>query len=152
MEFKEILELIDKLDSSSLTEIRVKNGEDLLHLKKGGDVQYVAASVPAAPAAAAPAAPAPLADSGASAPVAASDTETVNSPIVGTFYSSPSPDSPSYVEVGKTVKAGDTICIIEAMKVMNQLEAEFDMEIVNVLVENGTMLEYGAPIFEVRRK
>lgn len=78
-------------------------------------------------------------------------TETVDSPIVGTFYRSPSPDSPAYAEKGTTIKKGEPLCIIEAMKMMNTLTAEFDMEIVEVLVENGSLAEYGQPLFKVKR-
>ncbi len=86
-------------------------------------------------------------------PSAADDdsTETVDSPIVGTFYRSPSPDSPAYAEKGTTIKKGEPLCIIEAMKMMNTLTAEFDMEIVEVLVENGSLAEYGQPLFKVKR-
>ena len=77
--------------------------------------------------------------------------ETVDSPIVGTFYRSPSPDSPAYAEKGTTIKKGEPLCIIEAMKMMNTLTAEFDMEIVEVLVENGSLAEYGQPLFKVKR-
>ena len=75
----------------------------------------------------------------------------MDSPIVGTFYRSPSPDSPAYAEKGTTIKKGEPLCIIEAMKMMNTLTAEFDMEIVEVLVENGSLAEYGQPLFKVKR-
>jgi len=79
------------------------------------------------------------------------DSETVNAPIVGSFYRSPGPDSPPFVEEGSVIDAGDSMCIIEAMKIMNKLEAEFACEIVRILAENGQMVEYGEPLFEVRR-
>ena len=81
-----------------------------------------------------------------------SDTEIITSPIVGTFYRAPAPDTPPYSEEGTILKAGDSLCIIEAMKIMNKLEAEFDCEIVKILAENGSMVEYGAPLFEVKRR
>lgn len=81
----------------------------------------------------------------------ASNTQEVQSPIVGTFYRSPGPDSPPFVQVGDTVKKGDTLCIIEAMKVMNELEADFDMEIVNIVADNGQLVEYGQVVFEVNK-
>jgi len=77
--------------------------------------------------------------------------EIITAPIVGSFYRSPGPDSPPFVEEGSVISTGDSICIIEAMKIMNKLEAEFACEIVRVLAENGQMVEYGAPLFEVRR-
>jgi acetyl-CoA carboxylase biotin carboxyl carrier protein len=79
------------------------------------------------------------------------DIELITSPIVGTFYRSPAPDSPPFCEPGDTVEKGSTLCILEAMKVMNELEAEFQMEIVAFRVNNGEMVEYGTPLLEVRR-
>lgn len=77
------------------------------------------------------------------------NTEEILAPIVGTFYRSSSPDVPAFVQAGDKVKKGEVLCILEAMKVMNELEAEFDMEIVDVLVENATLVEYNQPIFKV---
>ena len=79
------------------------------------------------------------------------DVELITSPIVGTFYRSPAPDSPPFCEVGDIVEKGRALCILEAMKVMNELEAEFRMEIVGIRVNNGEMVEYGTPLLEVRR-
>lgn len=92
----------------------------------------------------------------AGAPLNVSDevadgTEFVESPIVGTFYRSPSPDSPAYAEKGSKIKKGAPLCIIEAMKMMNTLTAEFDMEVVDILAENGALAEYGQPLFAVKR-
>lgn len=80
------------------------------------------------------------------------DIEAVVSPIVGTFYNSPSPDKPSFVKVGSKVKKGDTLCIIEAMKLMNEIQSEVDGEVVEILVENTQMVEYGQPMFKIRKK
>jgi len=80
-----------------------------------------------------------------------SDIEIITAPIVGSFYRSPGPDSPPFVEEGSVIGVGDSLCIIEAMKIMNKLEAEFACEIVRILAENSQMVEYGAPLFEVRR-
>jgi acetyl-CoA carboxylase biotin carboxyl carrier protein len=77
--------------------------------------------------------------------------ETINSPMVGTYYSSPSPESPSFVEVGATIKKGQTLCILEAMKIMNEVEAEFDCKIVEILVKDGSPVEYDMPIFIVEK-
>lgn len=81
----------------------------------------------------------------------AGDVELITSPIVGTFYRSPAPDSPPFCEVGDVVEKGRALCILEAMKVMNELDAEFTMEIVGIRVNNGEMVEYGTPLLEVRR-
>lgn len=160
MDMKDIFELIEKFDASSLSKIKLSQGDVKLFLQKGypqavvATGSYAPAALQAAPAPAPAAAAAPAsaaATSPAAAAAPAGDTEIITAPIVGSFYRTPSPDSPAFVEVGSKVKSGETICIIEAMKVMNQLEADFDMEIVKILVENGTMVEYGAPLFEVRR-
>ena len=79
-------------------------------------------------------------------------TEVIRAPIVGTFYRSPAPDAPPFVEKGDRVKKGQTLCILEAMKLMNEFQAEFDLEIVAILADNGTMVEFGTPLFEVRRR
>jgi len=77
--------------------------------------------------------------------------DIIESPLVGTFYLTPSPDAPPFIEVGRTIATGDVLCIIEAMKMMNQLQAEFPCEIVKVLAKQGAMVEFGQPLFEVRR-
>ncbi|HUI69777.1 MAG TPA: acetyl-CoA carboxylase biotin carboxyl carrier protein, partial [Spirochaetia bacterium] len=81
----------------------------------------------------------------------ATGTELITAPLVGTFYRAAAPDAPPFVEVGEKVKKGKTLCILEAMKLMNEFQAEFDLEIVNIMVENGRMVEYGTPLFEVKR-
>lgn len=81
----------------------------------------------------------------------ASNGEYISSPIVATFYRSPSPDAPSFVEEGSTIRAGQTLCILEAMKMMNHLEAEFDCEIIKIKAQNGELVEYGQALFEVKR-
>ncbi|MCF7948962.1 MAG: acetyl-CoA carboxylase biotin carboxyl carrier protein [Spirochaetia bacterium] len=150
MKKSEIIELIEKLDTSSLAEMYIKDGEFELSLKKAGAVvQPVAAPQHVA-------APAAAAMDGHMSQSPAAETpdeshEFITAPIVGTFYRTPSPDSPPYVEEGDEVSKGDTICIIEAMKVMNELEAEFDCRIKRILVENQQMIEYGTPLFEVEK-
>ena len=158
MNQKQIFELIDKFDGSDLTELKVESEGFKITLKSVGapvgvPVPVQAAAIPAAPAAsAAPASPAARPSAAAEPQTSAGDTEIINSPIVGTFYRSPAPDAPAFVDEGSEVNAGDSICIIEAMKIMNKLEAEFACEIVKILAENGQMVEYGSPLFEVRRK
>jgi len=147
MDTKDILAVIEKFNQTALAEFRYREGSVEFHLKRHADVVY--ASGPAAPAL--PVAPAPHTPAPAAAP-ATPIGETINSPIVGTIYRTPAPDAPPFVEEGKSVKKGDTLCIIEAMKVMNELVAEFDCEILRVLVDNQHFVEYGTPLFEVRRK
>jgi acetyl-CoA carboxylase biotin carboxyl carrier protein len=151
MDTKDILTVIDKFNQTALAEFKFRDGNTELHLKRHADVTYAApaAHLPPPPAAA----PAPAAAGAPAAPAAQAITgEVIPSPIVGTIYRSAAPDAPPFVEVGKMVKKGDTLCIIEAMKVMNELTAEFDCEILRILVDNQHFVEYGTPLFEVRRK
>ncbi|SRR6056297_161048 len=147
MKKSEIIELIEKIDTSSLAEMYIKDGEFELSLKKAGAVvQQVAAPHSAPPEVEPQTVPSavPASESG-------EQNEIITAPIVGTFYRSPSPDSPPYADEGDELKEGDTLCIIEAMKIMNELEAEFDCRIKRVLVENQQMIEYGTPLFEVEK-
>ena len=164
-----VFDLIEKFNASSIVSLDYANGDSHIVLKKkdacGSGAVGAVSPVVAGPAESAvgsavsgagssAAATTAVASSGASEVAAVNDggaTETVDSPIVGTFYRSPSPDSPAYVEKGTTIKKGEPLCIIEAMKMMNTLTAEFDMEIVEVLIENGSLAEYGQPLFKVKR-
>ena len=154
MKQKEIFELIDKFENTRLAEIKLESENFRIILKSPEAV-----SRPAVPFTTLPPAVVPPADSTTPSPPEASDTseaseaaaEMITAPIVGTFYRSPAPDAPSFIEQGASVAAGDSIGIIEAMKIMNKLEAEFDCEILNILVESGQMVEFGTPLFEVRR-
>ncbi len=145
--------LIRAIDQSSLDSIEIERGGTRVRLSK---------TPPAAPAAAAPAyappppPPAPAGGNEAPAPAepkaepSASNLVEIPSPMVGTFYRSPAPDAPAYVDVGDRVKTGDTLCIIEAMKLMNELEAEIEGTIAEVCVENGEPVEYGQVLFRVK--
>lgn len=150
MTLKEVFDLMDKFGKSSLGEIEVKIGEDSVSLKKpvisnvmAAPVQYQAAPAIAQAMAQAPAIDAPAAKK--------AGVEILTSPIVGTFYRSAAPDVPPFAEVGTKLDVGATICVLEAMKVMNRLEAEYRLEVVSILVENGQMVEFGTPLFEVKR-
>ncbi|MBQ9770357.1 MAG: acetyl-CoA carboxylase biotin carboxyl carrier protein [Lentisphaeria bacterium] len=151
MKIEEIKTIIKLMSENDLTEFKIEAEDMHLCLKRGGQLpgsQIIipaAAPVPAA-APAAPAAPAaaPAAPAAAAAPA---NRTTVDAPIVGTFYRSPSPDAPAFVKVGDTVSADTTVCIIEAMKVMNEIKAEKSGVIKEILVENGQPVEYGQPIF-----
>ncbi|NTV02659.1 MAG: acetyl-CoA carboxylase biotin carboxyl carrier protein [Chlorobiaceae bacterium] len=153
MNLKEIQHLVEIISASGLDEVIIKEGESEITLRRSSSkVQLVSqpvAAAPAAPAAVqAPAAPAQPAAAPASAP--ASDLLEVRSPIVGTFYSAPSPDSPAFVSPGDKIKSGDVLCIIEAMKLMNEIEAEVSGTVVDVLVENGQPVEYNQVLFRVK--
>lgn len=133
-------EYIKVLEESSLQTLELSDGKDSIYLEKPSTA--VAAAPVAAPAA--PAASAPVQEA---APV--DNGKTINAPIVGVFYAAPSPDSEPYVTVGKRVNKGDTVCIIEAMKCMNEIQAEFDGEITEVLVNNGDLVEFDQPLFRI---
>jgi len=149
MDTKDILAVLEKFNQTALAEFKYKEGSVELHLKRHAEVTYAAPIAGSVPAHSAPAS-APVAT--AVAPHAAEGAETINSPIVGTVYRSPAPDAPPFIEEGKLVKKGETLCIIEAMKVMNELVAEFDCEILHILVDSQHFVEYGTPLFEVRKK
>jgi acetyl-CoA carboxylase biotin carboxyl carrier protein len=154
MDFKEIKELIKLFDKSELTKLKVKEGEFEVSMGKGFDgAVTVAPSAPvvaAAPAAAPAVTSAPAAVAETAAPSEISG-DTINAPMIGTFYTSPSPDSAPFAKVGDTVKAGQTLCILEAMKIMNEVEAEFDCKIVKILVDDGEPVEYDMPLFVVEK-
>ena len=135
-------EYIKVLEDSSLQTLELSDGKDSIYLEKPSAAAPAAAPVAAVPAVSAPAPvqEAAPADSG----------KTINAPIVGVFYAAPSPDSEPYVSVGKRVSKGDTVCIIEAMKCMNEIQAEFDGEITEVLVNNGDLVEFDQPLFRVK--
>jgi acetyl-CoA carboxylase biotin carboxyl carrier protein len=152
MDLRTIKKLIELLEESQLTELEVKMGEETVRLSRAVQVaapavQHVAAApVVATPSAAgAPAAPAVKRD-----PDALPEGNVVRSPMVGTFYTSRSPDAPAFVQVGAQVKAGDPLCIIEAMKMFNAIDSDFAGTVVKILVENGKPVEFDQPLFVIR--
>ena len=154
MKAKEIQDLIDFISKSGLEEVNIETEEFKIKVKRSSDAQVrmVEQQAPApAPVAAASSSPAP---SPAPAPAAKSGPDesryvTVKSPMIGTFYRSPNPDSDVFVKVGDKIKAGQPVCIIEAMKLFNEIESEVSGTIVKVLVENATPVEYDQPLFLV---
>jgi len=155
MDLRKIKKLIDLLEESNLAELEIKEGEEIVRLSRMPKGMVAAAPVAAAPAVRydAPAAAAPVAAPAptASAPSAKAlpDGHVVKSPMVGTFYASANPDSPAFVKVGQSVKAGETIGIIEAMKMFNQIEADASGTVVAILVENGQPVEFDEPMFVI---
>lgn len=153
MDLRKLKKLIDLVEESGISELELTEGEEKVRISRAmvpGAVpvtQYVAAPAPA-PAQAAPAATAPAAAS-SPAPAAAPVEEgtIVKSPMVGTFYRASSPDAKAFVDVGSTVSVGDTLCIIEAMKLLNEIESEYAGTIKKIFVENGQPVEYGEPLF-----
>ena len=147
MDLRKLKKLIDLVQESGIAELEITEGEEKVKIVKGGVVSVASANpvaVAAAPAVAPTAAPA---GAPASEPEPGQEGHVVKAPMVGTFYRSPSPDAKPFVEVGQPVKEGDTICIIEAMKLMNEIEADASGVVKAILVENGQPVEYGQPLF-----
>ena len=154
MDIRKIKKLIELLESSNLSEMEITENEESIRLTR-----YSAPPMPAPAPVAAPA-PAPVASEGASSAdsgVNASDAtdeigdgQVIRSPMVGTFYASPNPESEPFVRVGSTVEEGEVVCIVEAMKMFNQIESEVSGKITSVLVENGQPVEFDQPLFVVR--
>ena len=151
MDLRKLKKLIDLVEESGIAEIEVTEGEEKVRITRSTAVQqpaYYAHPAPVAPAAAPAPAPAAIAAAPAAPTAAEADlSKAQRSPMVGTFYRAPSPSSPAFAEVGQSVKEGDTLCIIEAMKLMNEIEAERCGVIKAILVENGHPVEYGEPLF-----
>jgi acetyl-CoA carboxylase biotin carboxyl carrier protein len=157
MTLDEIKQLIDFILERDLSEVELEREDVKLRIKRGAAVHAVAPSVvlpvPAAPMSAVPAAP-----GGAPAPsapavdTAGADLAIVTSPIVGTFYRSAEPGAKAFVEVGDTVRTGQVLCIIEAMKLMNEIDSEHEGEIVSIYVQNGQPVQYGERLFAIRLK
>lgn len=142
MDIRKIKKLIEILEESDIAEIEIKEGEEAIRISR-----YSAAPAPITYAQA-PSAPAPILVSAAPAVVEEKITgHVVKSPMVGTFYRSASPGTKVFVEIGQSVMAGDTLCIIEAMKILNQIEADKSGTITKILVENAEPVEYGQPLF-----
>ncbi len=151
MDIRKIKKLIELLEESGLAEIEITEGEESVRIARATPGQplvthYAAAAQPVAAATPAPAAPAPAA---AAAPAQARDENLVTAPMVGTFYASPAPGAKSFVEVGQEVRVGQVLCIIEAMKMMNQIESERAGKVVAVLAKNGEPVEFGQPLFAI---
>ncbi|GFM89522.1 acetyl-CoA carboxylase biotin carboxyl carrier protein subunit [Pseudomonas cichorii] len=152
MDIRKVKKLIELLEESGIDELEIREGEESVrisrHSKTPAQPYYAPAPV-AAPVAAAPVAPVAAA-AAAEAPSAPKlNGHVVKSPMVGTFYRTPAPTSPAFVEVGQTVKKGDTICIVEAMKMMNHIQAEASGVIESILVENGQPVEFDQPLFTI---
>ncbi len=156
MNFDEIKQILELVREHELSEFELENDTFKLRVRKNPGGQWMAAMPPMPMSAmpAMPAAPLSQAAPSATAPDAADaadiDLAVVKSPIVGTFYRAPEPGARAFVEVGDRVKAGQVLCIIEAMKLMNEIEAEIDGEVTNIYVENGQPVQYGERLFAIR--
>jgi acetyl-CoA carboxylase biotin carboxyl carrier protein len=147
MDIRKVKKLIELLEESGIAEIEIHEGEESVRISRYSPSapiqQYAAAPAPVAP-------PAPVAAAAESAPEKPALTgHTVNSPMVGTFYRAASPGAPDFVKVGDSVKEGETICIIEAMKILNQIEADKSGVVKAILVENAQPVEFGQPLFVI---
>jgi len=157
MDLRKIKKLIDLLEESNLAEIEIKEGEESVRLARTPRGTYMAAPTAHAPAPVAHAAPAmPMqsptdASTGGLAKAATDlpDGDVVRAPMVGTFYASPAPDKPPFVSVGQAIKAGDTLGIIEAMKMFNPIEAEVSGTVLKILAESGQPVEFDQPLFVI---
>ena len=156
MDIRKVKKLIELLDESGIAEIEITEGEESVRISR-----YASKSAPApAPAVAAPAvappAPAPATAAAPPPPAAVPDADddghAVTAPMVGTYYSAPSPGSPAFVQVGDKINEGDTLCIIEAMKMMNQIEAEASGTIKSIRAQNGDPVEYGQVLFVIDQR
>ena len=169
MNQKEIKELIELLVEKDITEFELERGDMKVHVKRGGSAAPVVQVAPIAASSAACGCPPPRLLCSSAAPrarprrasswaapsqEAASDADLfiVKSPIVGTYYEAPSPGTPPFVKVGDAVKEGQVLCIIEAMKLMNEIEAEVSGTIAKMFVANGSPVEYGMPLFGIRKQ
>jgi acetyl-CoA carboxylase biotin carboxyl carrier protein len=150
MEIKDLKALIKMVTDTDITEFEMENADEKIVLKRGTNQEVIHVAAPAvmaapvaAPVAAATAVP-------AAAPVVEEDQGlTINSPIVGTFYRKPGPDADNYAEVGDVIEVGATVCLVEAMKMFNEIEAEFKCKIVAILKDDATPVEFGEPLFRV---
>jgi acetyl-CoA carboxylase biotin carboxyl carrier protein len=150
MDLRKLKTLIDLVAESGIAEIEVTEGEDKVRIVKHANAPTMPPSAAVSALSAAPlAAPAPPAAPAAPAAPEPAAGHTVKSPMVGTFYRSPGPDAKAFVEVGQTVKPGDTLCIIEAMKLLNEIEAEVSGTVREILVQNGQAVEYGQGLFVI---
>jgi len=149
MDIRKIKKLIEMLEESDLAEIEIKEGEESLRISRNSTATIAMPAYAPPPPVTAPAAAAPAAAADSGAGDALPEGHVIKAPMVGTFYRAPAPGAKAFVEVGQTVSTGDTLCIIEAMKMLNQIEADKGGKIVAILVENGQPIEYNQPLFVI---
>jgi acetyl-CoA carboxylase biotin carboxyl carrier protein len=149
MDLRKLKTLIDLVAESGIAELEVTEGEDKVRIVKTAAAAPAPVQAPIPVGTTAQIAPAPAGTAPGAAPTGAEEPpgHVVKSPMVGTFYRSPSPGAPAFIEQGAVVKPGDTLCIIEAMKLLNEIEAEVGGTVKKILVENGQPVEYGQPLF-----
>ncbi len=150
MDLREIKKLLEAFDKSQTNVLEYENEEFRIYLDKSVSTVQAPVVQNAAPLSAPQNTVTPVNET-VELKAECKEGEVISSPMVGTFYQAPSPDSPPYAKVGDKIKKGQTLCIIEAMKIMNELEAEFDCEILEILVEDGQPIEFDTPLFRVKR-
>jgi acetyl-CoA carboxylase biotin carboxyl carrier protein len=146
MDIRKVKKLIELLEESGIGEIEIHEGEESVRVSRAGSTTTVTTQ-PGVPAGAAPPAVPPAQEKGEELEA---DGHVVKAPMVGIFYQSSAPEKPPFVELGRSVRKGDVLCIIEAMKLMNQIEADVSGVVARILVENGDPVEYGQPLFLIR--
>lgn len=154
MELKDLKSLIKLVTDTDITEFNMENPEGKIHIKRGTEKEFVQVAAPVAQVATAlPATPAPVASAAAAVTTSIADDkyDIVPSPMVGTVYRKPSPEAAPFVEVGDIVEAGQTLCLVEAMKLFNEIEAEFKCKIVEIVKDDATPVEFGETLFLVER-
>jgi len=149
MDIRKVKKLIELLEESDVAEIEIHEGEESVRISRNSSAAPVAVAAPIAAPAPAPAAPAPAAAPAESAAAAEPEGHLIRAPMVGTFYRAPSPTSKPFVDEGSSVSSGETLCIIEAMKILNQIESDTAGKVVKILVENGQPVEYDQPLFVI---
>ncbi len=156
MDIRKVKKLIELLEESGVAEIEISEGDDSVRISRYGSQAAPAPAPQYAPAPAAAAAPAPAAAASeavaAAAPITEDEGHSIGSPMVGTYYASPTPGAPAYVQVGDRVSAGDTLCIIEAMKMMNPIEADADGIVKSIRCQNGDAVEFGQTLFVIDQR
>ncbi len=151
MDIRKVKKLIELLEDSGVAEIEIHEGEESVRISRGSTAMSTASTMlQAQPVTNTVSAPAENMSSAQGSEEAENVGDIVTAPMVGIFYESPAPDKPSFVELGQSIKKGDVLCIIEAMKIMNQVESEFNGVISKIMVENGDPIEYGQPLFVIR--
>ena len=150
MDIRKVKKLIELLEESGIAEIEIHEGEESVRISRGGSAPPPQTMVNVPPVDASSSLKTQLsANENSSSDDYSDEGEVITAPMVGIFYSSPSPDQPPFVNKGQNIKTGDVLCIIEAMKIMNQIEADIGGKLVRILVENGDPVEYGQPLFVI---
>ena len=150
MDIRKVKKLIELLEESGIAEIEIHEGEESVRISRGGSapLPQTVVNVPSVDASSSLKTQLSTNENSSSDDYS-DEGEVITAPMVGIFYSSPSPDQPPFINKGQNIKTGDVLCIIEAMKIMNQIEADIDGKLVRILVENGDPVEYGQPLFVI---